>query len=174
MLEYALIIVWEMLENQGPYLEGREADLFSVLLRVRFCNKVNVCARSVSAGSRINTSQVLEATSTLRDALTSKIDPIYGLTTFHGCLRSFQAEQTTEDPEVKAATTAFGLIALGKFILRLPAEIAEEELPRLKGTLIAVCPISFDAKIWKADKSVMNRRLMIVRRWWFGNLQLLP
>lgn len=121
VLEYALIIVWEMLENQGPYLEGREADLFSVLLRVRFCNKVNV----------------LEATSTLRDALTSKIDPIYGLTTFHGCLRSFQAEQTTEDPEVKAATTAFGLIALGKFILRLPAEIAEEELPRLKGTLIA-------------------------------------
>ena len=31
-----------MLENQAPYLEGKEADLFSVLLRVRYCNKVNV------------------------------------------------------------------------------------------------------------------------------------
>jgi CLIP-associating protein 1/2 len=44
-----------------------------------------------------------------------------------------------DDEEVKAATYAFGLMALGKFILRLPAEIAEEELPRLKGTLITVC-----------------------------------
>lgn len=121
-LEYALIIVWEMLENQGAYLEGREADLFSMLLRVRYCNKVNV----------------LEATSTIRDALTSKIDPVYGLTTFHGCLKAFQAEPNAADEaEVKAATVAFGLIALGKFTLRLPAEIAEEELPRLKGTLIA-------------------------------------
>jgi len=44
-----------------------------------------------------------------------------------------------EDEEVKASTYAFGLMALGKFILRLPAEITEEELPRLKGTLITVC-----------------------------------
>jgi CLIP-associating protein 1/2 len=126
-LEYALIIVWEMLENQGPYLEGREADLFSMLLRVRYCNKVNV----------------LEATSTIRDALTTRSDPVYGLTTFHGCLKSFQVEQSgAAELEVKAATVAFGLIALGKFVLRLPAEIAEEELPRLKGTLISVRPFA--------------------------------
>lgn len=37
-----MIIVWEMLENQTPYLEGREADLFSMLLQVRYCNQVNV------------------------------------------------------------------------------------------------------------------------------------
>ncbi|RXW25151.1 hypothetical protein EST38_g686 [Candolleomyces aberdarensis] len=122
-LEYALIIVWEMLENQSPYLEGREADLFSMLLTVRYCNQVNV----------------LEATSTIRDALTSKNDPVYGLTTFHGCLKAFQAETCpdTSDADVKSATVAFGLIALGKFILRLPAEIAEEELPRLKATFIS-------------------------------------
>ncbi|KAJ2931610.1 hypothetical protein H1R20_g5325, partial [Candolleomyces eurysporus] len=122
-LEYALIIVWEMLENQSPYLEGREADLFSMLLNVRYCNQVNV----------------LEATSTIRDTLTSKNDPVYGLTTFHGCLKAFQAEECpdTSDADVKAATVAFGLIALGKFILRLPAEIAEEELPRLKATFIS-------------------------------------
>ncbi|KAF6762767.1 clasp N terminal-domain-containing protein [Ephemerocybe angulata] len=85
-LEYALIIVWEMLENQGAYLEGREADLFSMLLRVRYCNKVN----------------------------------------------AFQAEPNAADEaEVKACDGCLW------FTLRLPAEIAEEELPRLKGTLIA-------------------------------------
>ncbi|TFK27085.1 hypothetical protein FA15DRAFT_666821 [Coprinopsis marcescibilis] len=121
-LEYGLIVIWEMLENQGPYVENREADLFSLLLNLRYCNKINV----------------LEATSTIRDALTSKIDPVYGLTTFHSCLKGFQAEPHPEfsEAESKGATYAFGLIALGKFILRLPAEIAEEELPRLKSTLI--------------------------------------
>lgn len=59
----------------------------------------------------------------------------------HASLRSFHAEARPEssDEDAKALTYAFGLIALGKFILRLPAEIAEEELPRLRGTLISVC-----------------------------------
>ncbi|KAG6886066.1 hypothetical protein C0993_004056 [Termitomyces sp. T159_Od127] len=122
-VEYGLILLWELLENQGPYLEGRESDLFSVLLRVRYCNKLNV----------------LEATSTIRDALTASIEPVYGITTMHASLRAFFAEPrpTTSDDDVKSASYAFGLIALGRFILRLPAEIAEEELPRLKGTLIS-------------------------------------
>ncbi|KAG6911650.1 hypothetical protein DXG01_007900 [Tephrocybe rancida] len=122
-LEYGLILLWELLENQGQYLEGRESDLFSVLLRVRYCNKLNV----------------LEATSTLRDALTSSIEPVYGITTMHASLRAFHAETkpSSSDEDIKSAAYAFGLIALGKFILRLPAEIAEEELPRLRGTLIS-------------------------------------
>ncbi|GLB33596.1 putative CLASP N terminal [Lyophyllum shimeji] len=122
-IEYGLILLWEMLENQGPYLEGRESDLFSVLLRVRYCNKLNV----------------LEATNTLRDALCANIEPVYGLTTMHASLRAFRAEPHPAfcDEDVKSTAYAFGLIALGKFILRLPAEIAEEELPRLKGTLIS-------------------------------------
>jgi CLIP-associating protein 1/2 len=84
--------------------------------------------------------QVLEATNTIRDALTARIEPVYGLTTMHASLRSFSTESypPTATEEVKAASYAFGLIALGKFILRLPAEIAEEELPRLKKTLISV------------------------------------
>ncbi|KAG6855051.1 hypothetical protein C0991_005980 [Blastosporella zonata] len=122
-LEYGLILLWEMLENQGKYLEGRESDLFSVLLRVRYCNKLNV----------------LEATSTIRDALTSSIEPVYGITTMHASLRAFHTEPKHESSEddVKSAAYAFGLIALGKFILRLPAEIAEEELPRLRATMIS-------------------------------------
>ncbi len=62
----------------------------------------------------------------------------------HASLRTFRAEPHPEfpDEEVQTATYAFGLIALGKFILRLPAEIAEEEMPRLRTTLITVSPIS--------------------------------
>jgi len=58
----------------------------------------------------------------------------------HASLKEFHATEpcSEADSEVKAATYAFGLIALAKFILRLPAEVAEEELPRMKTTLISV------------------------------------
>lgn len=58
----------------------------------------------------------------------------------HASLRAFHLEPPamSSNADVKGATYAFGLIALGKFILRLPAEILEEELPRLRGTLISV------------------------------------
>jgi len=57
----------------------------------------------------------------------------------HSCLRVFHAEPAPaiSDANVRAATYAFGSMALGKFILRLPPEILEEELPRLKVTLIS-------------------------------------
>ncbi|KAF8640074.1 hypothetical protein AX17_001315 [Amanita inopinata Kibby_2008] len=121
-IDYGLIVLWEVLENQAPLLEGREADLFSVLLRVRYCN----------------THEVLEATNMIRDHLTSRIEPVYGLTTMHASLRAFYSEAPATDngETMKTTSYAFGLIALGKFILRLPAEIAEEELPRLRQTLI--------------------------------------
>ncbi|KAG9317226.1 clasp N terminal-domain-containing protein [Chiua virens] len=119
-LEYTLIVVWEILGNQAAFLEGKEAELFSALFRVRYCNAIDV----------------LEATKTIRDALCSRIAPVYGLTTMHSSLRSFLAEPAA-DVGVKAGSHAFGLIALGKFILRLPSEVLEEELPRLKQTFIA-------------------------------------
>ncbi|KAI0751370.1 clasp N terminal-domain-containing protein [Daedaleopsis nitida] len=120
-LEYGLIVLWEMLENQAPLLEGREADIFSVLLQIRYCAQMNV----------------MQATNLFRDTLTSRIEPVYGLTTLHAALRAFRyaplpPEATTE---IRDGTYAFGLIALGKFFLRLPAEVLEEELPRLRSTL---------------------------------------
>jgi CLIP-associating protein 1/2 len=62
----------------------------------------------------------------------------------HASLRTFHEEPgpSTEDEDVKAATYAFGLMGLGKFILCLPAEIAEEEVPRLRATLITVISFS--------------------------------
>jgi CLIP-associating protein 1/2 len=76
----------------------------------------------------------------IRDNLTSRLDPVYGLTTMHANLVSFVADEHPEHSSAmsKSSTYAYGLIALGKFILRLPDEILEEELPRLKSTLISV------------------------------------
>ncbi|EJD01068.1 uncharacterized protein FOMMEDRAFT_29840 [Fomitiporia mediterranea MF3/22] len=120
-LEYGLIALWEILESQAPLAEGREAEVFTHLLQIRFCNSINV----------------LEATNTIRDALVARIDPVYGLTMLHASLRTFRAEPLvdTAKQEEKSASYAFGLIALGKFILRLPAEVLEDELSRLKTTL---------------------------------------
>lgn len=72
--------------------------------------------------------------------MSTHIEPVYGLTTMHASLRTFGSESPPSgaDAAVKAATYAFGLMALGKFILRLPAEVAEDEIPRLRTTLIAV------------------------------------
>jgi CLIP-associating protein 1/2 len=135
-----LIVIWEALENQSVYLDGKESELFSTILRVRYSNKITV-STSKCIHTLPNEQQVLEGTNAIRDALTSKLDPVYGLTTVHANLKAFHAEPppSPEDEEVKSATYAFGLMALGKFILRLPAEIAEEELPRLKVTLTTVC-----------------------------------
>lgn len=42
LLAHGLIVLWELVENQASHVEGREADIFSVLLHVRYCNKINV------------------------------------------------------------------------------------------------------------------------------------
>lgn len=41
-IEYGLIVLWEILEHQSVYLESRETEIFSVLLRIRYCNKSKV------------------------------------------------------------------------------------------------------------------------------------
>ncbi|KAI0829465.1 clasp N terminal-domain-containing protein [Trametes gibbosa] len=122
-LEYGLIVLWEMLENQAPLLEGREADIFGLLLQIRYCAQMTV----------------MQATNLFRDTLTSRIEPVYGLTTLHGCLRAFRDAPPPPSvaTEIRDGTYAFGLIAMGKFFLRLPAEVLEEELPRLRSTLIS-------------------------------------
>ena len=70
----------------------------------------------------------------------SRIEPVYGLMTLHANLRAFLVEPTPDfsNGTIKSATYAFGLTALGKFVLRLPPVILEKELPRFKNTLISV------------------------------------
>ncbi|KAJ3533311.1 hypothetical protein NM688_g7304 [Phlebia brevispora] len=133
-LEYALIVLWELIEHQAPLLEGREAEIFEVLLRVRYCAHTSI----------------LQATTQFRDTLTSRIEPVYGLTVMHANIRTFRDSPlpALSDADIKNGTYAFGLIALGKFILRLPAEVLEDELPRLRPTLIsALTDTSFDSSL---------------------------
>lgn len=75
---------------------------------------------------------------TLRDALASRIEAVYGLTTLHAALESFRATPVPPpySDEAKASSYAFGLIALAKFALRLPVEVLEDKLLRPKHTLI--------------------------------------
>lgn len=139
-----------MLEHQPLHAEGREADIFTILLRVRYSNKqlVSIFITLSHLSGPMHkvdydpTAQVMEATNTIRDSLANQIEPVYGLTTMHAALLAFQAEpapaSAAAPAETKSATYAYGLIALGKFILKLPAEILEEELPRMKTTLITV------------------------------------
>ena len=84
--------------------------------------------------------QVLQATTNFRDMLASRIEPVYGLTTMHASIRAFreQSLSSAADAELANGTYAFGLIALGKFVLRLPKEALEDELPRLRITLTSV------------------------------------
>jgi CLIP-associating protein 1/2 len=58
----------------------------------------------------------------------------------HASIRTFRdtLSLSPSDVELANGTYAFGLIALGKFILRLPKEVLEDELPRLRTTLTSV------------------------------------
>lgn len=103
--------------------------------------------------------QVFEATFAIRDALTDRIEAVYGLTTMHGCVRSFAFTPPPDDvedgAELKTMSYCFGLSALGKFIRRLPGEILEEELPRLRETLISVgCVLIVILRLLTLDFSV--------------------
>jgi len=42
MLETGLIAVYAIIENQLEHLEGKEAEIFSMLFRIRYSNKMNV------------------------------------------------------------------------------------------------------------------------------------
>ncbi|KZT58787.1 ARM repeat-containing protein [Calocera cornea HHB12733] len=123
LLEFGLVLLWEMLENQRSLLDGRQMEMFTALLNVRWCNLPNV----------------LLATNAIRDGITTQFDPVFGVTQLNACLRAFvqQPVPAFATETARSATYAFGLVGLGKFIMRLPAEILEDELPRLKGLLLA-------------------------------------
>jgi CLIP-associating protein 1/2 len=139
VLEYGLIVLWEMFENQPSYLEGRESEVLALLFRLRFANKQNVSyPRYIYYWDDFTPAlQVAEATNTIRDAMATRTDPVYGLKTVTTSLKRFLTQPVPSggSPEARSLAYAFGLLAIGKFLLRLPADILEEELPRMKSTL---------------------------------------
>lgn len=73
-----------------------------------------------------------------------KCDPILGLSTVHRNLEDFLKKPAVEESLAEARTSSycFSLVALAKFILLLPPEVLEDELPRIKGTLITVSVVA--------------------------------
>lgn len=122
LLEYGLVVLWEMLESQASYIDGNESVIYNLLFRLRYSNRLHV----------------LEGTTDIRNRLANRLDPIFGLMTVNAALKGFLAEPlpTNTAEEARPASLAFGLIALAKFIVKLPSEVIEEELPRLKSILI--------------------------------------
>ena len=80
--------------------------------------------------------QVLEATNALRDSLGASTDAVYGLTTLHACLN--EALKKFKKPSEAISTYVFGLNGINKFVLRLPAQVLEEELPRIRPLILKV------------------------------------
>ncbi|KAG8992281.1 suppressor of tub2 mutation, partial [Tulasnella sp. 427] len=136
LLDYGLMVLYEMVFNQSSLLTGHESLVFSFLLEVRYAKKLNV----------------FEATNAIRDVLIEKCDPIMGLATVHRGLEDFLKRSVVDETLVDARTSSycFALVALAKLMLLLPPEVLEDELPRLKNTLITALSDSSSASIREA------------------------
>lgn len=85
---------------------------------------------------------MLQGTNAIRDALTAAVEPVFGLTTANGCLLSFldEAPPSPELEAVRVNSWAYGLVGMAKLVMRLPPDILEEEVPRIRSTLTTVRP----------------------------------
>ncbi|GJJ07339.1 hypothetical protein Clacol_001540 [Clathrus columnatus] len=147
-LSYGLFILWELL----PYLDGRDADVLALLLRLRYAQDFNVD----------------EGTVTIRDAQVELMNErnytLYGLSTMSICLKNFLSlpEPSFASRDVKLRAHAFGLITMAKFIVKLPADILEEELPKIKSNLIDAY-LSSEAIVRQAATTAITAAQVILR-----------
>lgn len=146
-MDHGLITLYEMVMHQSAYLTGNESTIFAFLMEVRYSKQLNVRAapfpvHSYGSVQMIALSlQAYEGTNAIRDALVEKCDPVIGLTIVHQDLDAFLKRSTKDDSITDAARTtsySFCLVAMAKFILLLPAEVLEDELPRVQGSLLKV------------------------------------
>lgn len=85
--------------------------------------------------------QTGDGTNAVRDALVEACDPVIGLTIVNQALDTFLkrvSRDSTVDISARTGAYCFCLVAMAKFILVLPAEVVEDELPRVQGSLIKV------------------------------------
>ncbi|ORX34125.1 clasp N terminal-domain-containing protein [Kockovaella imperatae] len=135
ILEQALVLLWELVQNQWTLFESREMSLLDALFRLR--------------GHRNNT--VLESTNSLISLLVEISDPIYFLSILRGSYDRFIAQHPSPEErsrsngkgngsavhDVKTASHArssgelFGLTAFGMCFKYLPREAARIEGAKL-------------------------------------------
>jgi len=112
------LILWEIGEHWAALLNGNELEAYQALFAVR----------------KVEDAMALEATNALRDSMGTSTDPVYGLTTLHACLN--ESLKRTPTPSAVVGTYVFGLNGINKFVLRLPAQVLEEELPRIRPLIL--------------------------------------
>lgn len=101
IVEHGLVVLWEMLEHQATYFDGHESELYATLFRLRYANHLHV----------------LQGTTEIRDLLSSRLDPVFGLMTVNAALKGFLSDSLPAHvpAEMRTSSLAFGLIAFAKF-----------------------------------------------------------
>jgi len=118
LLQVALLVLWEISDHWPTLVNGNELEIYQTLLAVR----------------AVADATVLEATNAVRETLGSSTDAVYGLATLHACLLGALKKIST--PSAAVGTYVFGLNGMNRYILRLPAQVLEEELPRIRPLLL--------------------------------------
>lgn len=118
--------------SQWPLFEGHEGPLFDALLQLRSL------PRPV----------VRQATTALCSTASAQLSPIFALYTLSSTLRALLPPPSpsdaqrglafSADADAVAQPFAFGLLELGRVVMRLPAEVVSEELPRLRDLILPV------------------------------------
>ncbi|KAG8899341.1 suppressor of tub2 mutation [Tulasnella sp. 403] len=142
VLTFGLVLLYELISNQSAFLTGMEGEIFSFLMATRCPRRPNL----------------VEATNIIRDELIKKSDPILGLAIVHRKLDEYLRGGTVSDPTLADTTTSsycFALLTIAKFILLLPAEVLEDELPRVRDSLLKAISPSEPAPVREASYAVM-------------------
>jgi CLIP-associating protein 1/2 len=132
LLEQAVVLLWEMVQNQWCLCETREDALLDAVFKLR------------SSTNPV----ILESTNSLVSLLTEVCDPPFLLSLLHSALDRFLAAHISEVNKVGenevhgeraiAAGYNFGLNAMGMCIIHLPKEVVELEAKRLEKQVMAV------------------------------------
>lgn len=140
LLDLGLMVLYGLVFQQSSFLPGHESSIFAFLLNIRYAKKLNVSTVCAPSDTCSSLRQVFEATNAIRDSLIETFDPILGLATVHRSLVDFLKKPAPDasSSDVQSSSYCFCLVAIAKFILLLPSEVLEDELPRIRGSLITV------------------------------------
>lgn len=102
-------------------LIGSEMSVFNSLIKLRLSTR----------------KENYDASDALMELFTDSIDPICGVGALESAIEI--SAQSDSKGAKEAMSFSLALKALGRLFLRLPAEVLEEEIPRVQDVLINVC-----------------------------------
>lgn len=131
--DVALILLKDLVQNQGSCFAGDEASVFSLLLRLREdpSRTVRLHLTLAVASTDLARSQTIAAVEGIADSFVSQAEPLFALGSLCSSLSSYLPPADHQPaPATAAKSFALGLRLIGKFFERLPSEVLEDELPR--------------------------------------------